>query len=99
MSEMIKNSLEKYMLKNGVPAADASLAAQRCSKAMTSSAKKGALAGLTIGLATTNPGALVMAVAGAGGGAALSMMGSPACAKVREAAFQIASDQRAGRPL
>jgi hypothetical protein len=85
----LESQLRDFMVQNGVSWGEAERAAAACSQKIKMGAKTGFVAGLLIGAYTSNPGALVMALAGAGGGAALTLAYSPSCEEVREAAGRL----------
>jgi hypothetical protein len=93
----MKDQLRTFLMNNGLRQDQAELAATRCERKITQLASTGALIGFTAGIATANPGALVMAAAGAGGGAALALL-SPSCQEVRDAALGLARAEASFMP-
>jgi hypothetical protein len=88
----LQNQLASFMISHGVGKDQAERAAVECSDRIMSDAKFAALVGFGVGLATSNPAALVMGAAVGAGIGAGTAIGSPSCHDVREAAVRLAFD-------
>lgn len=88
---ILEQRLYDYMIDRDVPPLVAQSAAEECARRMERNAVLGAAGGFAVGFLTANPGAILMGLAGAGFGGAATLLASPSCEQVREAASQIIS--------
>jgi hypothetical protein len=86
----LEQKLREFMVTNGVTPTVAETAAQKCASAVKTNAFLGATVGFTLGMATSNPGSLIIAVVTGGFAGAGTLLGSPSCQEVRDAALKIA---------
>lgn len=93
-----RQKLEDFMISRGVDSQTARLAAEQCSAAAVKGAAVGGLAGgLVATFATASVGGLGMAAGVVGGvalGAGATLAFREECAEVRDAAFNLADENR-----
>jgi phosphotransferase system glucose/maltose/N-acetylglucosamine-specific IIC component len=90
---IVEQKMYDYLLSINVPSDVAERAAQECGSRITRNASIAFGTGVAISLITQNPGALIV---GAGVGSLVgfgTLVVSPSCSEVREAAFRLASPQ------
>ena len=90
--DILEQQLYDFMIEKDVPASIAKAAAVECARRVERNALLGATAGLFAGYCTGNPAAILMGVAGAGFAGTATLIASPSCQQVRDAASRILFD-------
>ena len=86
---ILEQRLYDYMIDRDVPPSVARSAAEECARRIERNAALGAAGGLALGYLTGNPATILMGLAGAGFGGAATLLASPSCEQVRDAASKI----------
>ena len=88
----VETALYDFMVQNGVDSGTALSAAQNCARVVRNGALSGFVVGLTVGIETVNPSALLMGGVAAAGGGGIALAISPSCSEVRSAADRWANN-------
>ena len=86
---VLEQKFYDFMIEKDVPPEMAKSVAEECARRIQNSALVGTAAGLTVGLLTMNPGTLLMGAATGGLLGTATLIGSPSCQEVRDAAFKL----------
>jgi hypothetical protein len=87
--DRLEQKLYDYMLQKDVPPEIAKPAAEECARRFQRNVLLGAGAGIAVGALSRNPGTILMGVVVGGFSGTATLIGSPSCQQVRDAAFKL----------